>query len=305
MKKTSLLFVVAAFAATTLFAQASSPAVDRAFPSDLDDGDAPHYSRFITADLNHDGHPLIIALYTNLTRAAVRVLDDTGKVLSAPDLRGMKGFHGTVQAVDVDNDGTAEIIVQLTAGRSLNDEETWIFRWSDHALQLITPTCTAQEIAFTCLGQVTLLDWSGDGKLSILAWPAFHRDSTTNDVTPPGAWTLLSLQRGTFQQQSDSFVFARQFRRGSGSPFTSTRQFTANAGPTRLRIINGTGKTATDSGHVYLNDVEVVRPADFKRNARSFTVPVTLKRANALAVRLDGKPGAAIEVLFESSSDTQ
>src|SRR5216684_683965 len=83
--------------------------VDNAYPPELyasRDPEAPsHFSTYVTADLNHNGQTLLVALYTNGTRAGISVLDRSGRVLSHPDLRFLKGFRGEIETIDLDGDG--------------------------------------------------------------------------------------------------------------------------------------------------------------------------------------------------------
>ena len=276
--------------------------VEHAFPSGLDHGDDVRYSRFVTSDLNRDGHPLIVAVYTNGAGGAIRVLNRAGQVLAAPNVPGMRGFHATVQAVDLDADGVPEILAELTTGHSPDNPDTWVFRWTANDLQLISPTCAVGNLQLTCLGHVSLLDLNGDGHLSLLDWPAFAVNSDTGAVTADGGWSIYTLANGRYQKVPQTFQYAREFRRGSGAPFTSEKRFAATPGTATLRIINGTGANAATSGHVMLNGKEIVGADDFKRGQHVYEVPVTLVAQNTLTVRLDGKPGSAITVLVLTSN---
>jgi hypothetical protein len=273
--------------------------VDNAYPSALDGGDGFRFSRFITADLNRDHHPLIVAVYTNGAAAAVRVLDHAGQVLSAPELRGMKGFHGSLTAVDLNADGVPEIVVRLTAGHGLDNPEAWIFRWSGGVLRPISPTCATGTLVFTCLGEVTFVDLKGDGSLSILSWPSFQISADSGSPEPAGPWTLYTADGDTFVEQPNAYVYAAEFTRAKAQPFTASEDFSAPPGNGMIRVINGSGNAAADTGHVYLNGVEVISPSDFKRNQPSFAVRATLKKSNTIAVRLDGKANTKIELLVE------
>jgi siroheme synthase (precorrin-2 oxidase/ferrochelatase) len=69
-----ILFVVA-----TAHAQLSDrQIVKQAFPASLNDGDDLQFSRFITVDLNRNGQPLLVAVYTNGAAGAIRVLNRSG-----------------------------------------------------------------------------------------------------------------------------------------------------------------------------------------------------------------------------------
>jgi hypothetical protein len=273
--------------------------VNNAFPIGLAEG-GRHFSRFIVVDLNRNGQPLLIAVYTNSVAGGIRILNRAGQVLADPDLTGMRGFRASVEALDLDGDGTPEIIAEFSTGHSPDNPDTWVFRWTGSDLRLISPTCAVRALTLTCLGHVTPLDVDGSGRLSLLEWPGL---TMTNGVTATvGNWTLYTLKGGTFQETTQAFVFAREFKRGDGKPFTSARKFSASSGAATLRVINGTGAAASASGHVALNGKDLLGPADFKRNQHVYDVPVILTTENQLTVRLDGNPGSKITVLVQKAS---
>jgi len=162
--------------------------VKNAFPANLDDGDGIQFSRFIAVDLNRNGQPLLVAVYTNGAAGAIRVINRAGQVLAAPALPGMRGFHASVRALDLDSDGTPEIIAEFTTGHSPDNPDTWVFRWAGNDLQLISPTCANGQLTLTCLGHVTAVDVDGSGQYALLDWPGL----TIADGVPTAAgdWKL-------------------------------------------------------------------------------------------------------------------
>ncbi len=301
MQNTLNALVLALFFAASASAQISDQQIVKdAFPAALDDGDGVRFSRFIAVDLNRNGQPLLVAVYTNGAGGAIRVLNRAGQVLAAPGLPGMRGFHATVHALDLDGDGTPEIIAEFSSGHGPDNPDTWVFRWTGSELQLISPTCAVGNLVLTCLGRVSPVDINGDGKFSLLSWPAFTFNAGA--VTAAGNWTLYALKNGLFQKTPDTFVFAREFRRGKGAPFTSQRKFSASAGAGTLRVINGSGAQAATSGHVALNGVELLGPADFKRNQHVYEASITLASQNTITVRLDSKPGSKVMILIRSTN---
>jgi hypothetical protein len=297
MNRTFSAAFLSLFVMATAHAQLSDrQIVENAFPATLNDGDGVRFSRFIASDLNGEGQSLLIAVYTNGAAGAIRVLDRAGRVLAAPLLPGMRGFHAAVQALDLDGDGTPEILATFSTGHNPDNPDTWVFRWAANNLSLISPTCGVGNLTLTCLGRVTPVDLDGSGHLSLLSWPAFA-------ITESGGaravedWTLYALNNGIFQETSQAFQFAREFKRATGKAVTSTRKFSASPGSTKLRVINGTGAAASTSGQVTLNGKEILGPADFKRNEHIYDVPVAVADENFLTVRLDGKPGSRITVL--------
>ena len=295
-----LIAFVSLLLASSLMAQVSDKQlVNNAFPSYLDDGDGVRFSRFIRADLNGDGHPLLLALYTNGARGAVRVLDDAGQVVTESAPRGMSGFHGSVRAIDLDADGIPEVLAQFDSGHGLDLYDSWILKWSrpTHTLSLLSPTCQGGTVEYTCFNSVDFVDWNGDGRLAVVNYPDF---AVVDDTPQPtGPWTLYALADGKYQQQPYNFAYVRRFARGTGTPTTVTDDFDSPAGMVILRVINGTGSLAADSGHVFLNGTEVLGPNDFKRQDHIYSVPVRAQEHNVLTVTLDGKPGARIQVFVD------
>lgn len=296
------VLVLSAFVAVAAHAQLSDATiVANGFPSELDDGDGVRYSRYVTADLNRDNQPLVVAIYSNGARGVLRVFNKSGQLVSQSSMRGMRGFHGSVQLLDLNADGTPEIIVSMTSGHAPDNPDTWIFRWSAGLLQLISPTCSVGSLALSCLNQVSFVDMQGFGRLSILAWPVFHIDPATGAAKASGPWTLYVETNGTFQPAPSTFGFVREFSRGTGASFTSQRDFSATAGATTLRLVTGTGAESITSGHITLNGKEIIGPSDFKRRQHLYELPVTLLTNNTLKVQLDGKPGSKITVLIDGT----
>jgi len=97
MNRTNVTAILALFIVVAAHARLSdTQIVNNAFPTTLDDGDGVRFSRFIAVDLNRNGQPLLVAVYTNGAGGAIRVLHRAGQVLAAPALPGMRGFHATV-----------------------------------------------------------------------------------------------------------------------------------------------------------------------------------------------------------------
>lgn len=304
MIRTLVTVVLALFVVTAAHAQLSDrQIVDNAFPATLNDGDGVRFSRFIAVDLNRNGQLLLVAVYTNGARGAIRVLNRAGQVLADPALPGVRGFHASVQALDLDGDGVPEIIAELTTGHSPDNPDTWVFRWTGSNLQLISPTCAVGSLTLTCLGHVSALDLDGSGHYALLDWPGLKMSNGV--ISTVGNWTLYALNGGAFRETSEEFQFSREFKRGNGKPFTSTRKFAGSPGITTLRVINGTGPAASTSGQVTLNGKVLLGPPDFKRSQHVYDLPVTLASENTLAVRLDGNPGSKVTILIRKANSGQ
>ena len=301
------IVVVTAFlllvAATPICAQTpDQQLVDNAFPHELTGPNDPgaHSSTYVTADLNHTGLPLLIALYTNGSRSAISVVDRAGQVVSHPSLPFLKGSGGELELIDLDNDGTPEIIAQLYSGHGLNVPDTWVFAWRSGQLVLISPTGGRHNLQLSLLSQIAPVDVDGTGKLSLLAFPGVTQDDDGN-LVPKGTTKIYSLQNGQLKQASTQFTYAQWFSRRKSKPVTITRTFTGTPGATNLLVINDkTVTTAVDSARIVLNGAEVAHPSDFAPQTHVLTVPVTLVASNTLSVEVAGKPGAGIWVLVQS-----
>jgi hypothetical protein len=297
-----ILSVVLVLSSVAACAQVSDgQLVDNAYPADLfasRDPDAPsRFSTFVAADLNRNGQPLLVALYTNGTRAGISVLDRSGHVLSHPDLPFLKGFRGELEAIDLDGDGVPEIIARFVSGHGYGIPDSWVFAWRNGALTLISPTATAYNLRVTLLSQVAAVDMDGSGKLSLLAFPGVHRDDS-GKLVDDGDVELYAFSNGQITATTTAFSYVKPFFRRTSGPTKSVANFAATPGRKTLRIINGANPgQAVDSGRVTLNGVDVVRPADFKPKAHVIDVPVQLKSQNHLDIELTGKPDSGIWVM--------
>ncbi|HSY48724.1 MAG TPA: VCBS repeat-containing protein [Thermoanaerobaculia bacterium] len=273
--------------------------VANAYPSELSaDQDATtRFSTFVAAGFG-GGQTLLIALYTNGTRASLSVLNRGGQVLSQSDMRSLKGFKGELEIVDVDGDGVPEIVARLYSGHGENIPDTWIYAWRGGQLTLISPTQRVHALDITLLSQIALVDLDGTGKLAILAFPGVRRDDSGNRVAN-GDGIVYTLASGQYAATPLRFTYAQPFLRHTGSPDPVIKHFAASPGQATLRIVNGSapGGLAVDSARVILNGTTIAAPSSFKPQTRTLTIPVQLAAENTLSVELAGKPGAGIWII--------
>lgn len=107
--------------------------------------------------------------------------------------------------------------------------------------------------------------------------------------------------------QADQTVFGpAKFLRTTGAFNTVEKTFLAEAGAGKLIIKNGEedSQFRVTSAQVYLNDVPVFEPDDFKQDIYGLAFPIDLKRANALRIEIGGKPGTflIIEITQEQTA---
>lgn len=246
--------------------------VANAFPKDLVDPEYPEVRRstFETADLNRDGTALIVALYSNGSRARLVVLDRSGVALASSSAP-LKGYGGDLQFQDLDGDGTPEIIAPLYAGHGPQIPESWVFAWRERRLVLVSPQLCA----------IVPIDLDGSGKLAVLALPGREKDGLTE---------LYVWSGGHLVKTKTSFVYAESF-----TPH-QTRSFNAPPGRATLWIVHGVG----EGGRVWLNGKEIARPSDFTLHPHRLKLQARIRKSNRIRVELDGKESAEIWVLVES-----
>jgi hypothetical protein len=302
--RTAALLALAVIACVASGAQPSDDqVVANAFPASLTSGKGVHeqWWTFATVDLNHSGQPLLVALYTNGSRAALEVVSRSGNVLSTSQVKAMKGNRGEIELVDLDHDGTPEILAHLYGGHGANRPDTWVFAWRNSGLSLVSPMQTVRGNEITLLGQTAAVDLKGDGAKELLAFPGVVFDGDGNDVS--GNTLVYSYSSGALQRADASYVYAEEFHRRAAKPEASSDTFKAMAGKAMLHIIQG--DTPVTSGHITLNGTEVATPDSFKSNVHAFTLPVTVATQNTLSVQLDGQPGASVLVLIETPATSQ
>jgi hypothetical protein len=256
---------------------------------------------------NASGAPtVIVAGYTNLIAGAVRVLVAEGsgfRVAAEPDGDLLAGGMCSVQRVDVNHDAAPEAHVKFLSNNASVD---WIYAWDGQALTNLTPV-TSDPIsggAESILFNGSLVDTNGDGVLE-----AYSSDISVRDV-PRVAGQVFHLSGGRYVFEK-SVVEVRQFERSTQTPETESVRVPLPAGaqgPFTLRVFNGAGvvgsrvENAVDSGRIWINGQEVVRPNDFGNQVALIERVVTLQSESTLQVRLAGSPGGRISVVIDATS---
>jgi hypothetical protein len=200
-----------------------------------------------------------------------------------------------LNAVDLENDGIAELVMQFSRA-------AWIYRYANGALSLLNPTRVVAGHTTTHLGNVTMADLDGDGVLEVLDYTSGRPDTS---------YIIYKLDHGKLVSSPLNVAFFDRFERPAvppatnpqdqpiGKPVVEERRFTATAGDKyELRVVNGdqAKQSIVTSGEVRLNGVTVVSPSDFKKTARTLSVPVKLGEDNVLTVELRGDLTADAEI---------
>lgn len=251
---------------------------------------------------------VIVAGYTNLSSAAVRVLvasDGSFRMAAEAGGEDLAGWGCSVRKVDIDRDGRPEAHVKFTANNASTD---WLYGWDGSTLERLTPVTSdpITGLAQSDLVNANVVDVDGDGHLEIYSF-----DLIVNDEPPePGR---------IYRRSGGSFVLDRQavgvfpFARSTGAPETEARFIILPLGaqaPFTLRVYNGTAngtrvENAVNSGRIWLNGQEIVRPSDFGQNVPVIERTIVLPQdQNKLEVRLAGTPGDTITVVIDAGGWT-
>lgn len=257
----------------------------------------------------------ILAGYTNHSFGAVRVLTRLatgGFRVAAHSQEGfLTGTDCSVDAIDLDKDGQAEGHVAFASRENSSD---WVYRWQNGVLSNITPVSgtTPGNEAMSAVINAEFFDVDGDGKLEIYSWARPPLNPEPGDPVP--APTVYKLSGGSYILDR-RLVLVVEFVRSNGNPQTQTLSIvrpTEALGPFTLRVLNGTGavgsgqrvENAVNSGRVWFDGQEIVRPSDFGNQVSTIVRTVTLQATSELSVRLAGAPGGRITIVIESGSWT-
>jgi hypothetical protein len=254
----------------------------------------------------------ILAAYANIYSGAVRVLRRTaGGFEVAADSAGelLMGAACEVKAIDIDGDGRLEAHVKFAIRRNTAD---WIYAWQNSVLSNLTPGSVVEQTGEvdTAIHNATLIDLNGDGVMELFSFNPPSNDSA--EAVP--ASEVFRLSAGSYVLDRP-VVTMWPLQRGDGTPTTETitvRRPTGAVGPFTLRVLNGAGGLATgqrvenavESGRVWLNGQEIVRPNDFGNQVAVIERTVNLQADNELNVRLAGAPGGRVTIVIDPASWT-
>lgn len=253
----------------------------------------------------------VVAAYTNLTIGEVLVLGKTSNgfavVASASAADFHTGWQCEIEAVDVNHDGRKDAHIGFLARNSSMD---WIYVWDGQQLVNLTPVTPEplSGVLKTDLINADLVDLDGDGLLEVYSFSVPPREGLGRPSR------LYRLVDGRYQFERN-VISLSTFERADGSPQVETVvvPLTQGAvGPFTLRVINGAGalgvgqrvENAVESGRVWFNGQELVRPNDFGNHVALIERAVTLQDENELKVRLAGEPGGRIAIVIESANWT-
>lgn len=278
-----------------------------------------------------DGTPqLVSAAYTNGVFGHLRMLSVDSQTLQvsvisdvAPSqyLLAGAGCRMTLRSLSGTSGSTLlSNVLQIDfPGLSGQGKASWFFAWDGSRFINLGPTAPVPNSPpDTLLYVASPMDLDHNGALQIISLGDgdLHPDETTGiwNLPPHLVWSF----NGTSFIQERSLVELSTFGRSDGAPAPVLTNITpdscsppdcsefelANPAATYvLKVINGNSDRSqrVSSGHILLNNVEVVSPSDFNQTVEFITKPVTLLQKNSLYVSLAGEPGGTITVTVEPS----
>lgn len=224
-------------------------------------------------DLDRTGtDDYLAACYSDGMAAKLRLIkgstvDNSILVTETPDGE-IGGDQPLVMPVDVDNDGVPELVVEFARG-------TWIYKYANTHLTLISPTRQTPRGKTSALGSVAFADIDGSGALALLEYGL--------DDAAPDPYRIYRLVNGTFALSQLTALFTDRFEPEAGDPPVATRHFSATAGGSyTLRIVNGDQQNQyrVTSGELTINGATVV--ASNAWGFRTLVVPIGVLAQNTV-----------------------
>ena len=286
-------------------AQTPSEIVDRFYPVEALPVDGPEERRSCFAIYQSDatGPTTVIAGYSNMSRAMVRVLSRGAggafavAAQSPPSLM-MLGNHCEIALEDVEGDQANEIVFTLTVGV---DSVMWLLRWTGTQLENRTPTEPDEgSMVVSALVNATILDLAHDGSRQVYVKHAsIHLDEPQRQANQ-----LFTNSPGGFAFNRDVLAAARFVVQDPAElDWTTFRAIVNRPGPYALRVVNGApnGLGRVTGGTIALNDVTLVGPRQLGAGVEFLTVPfdATLIEVNRLDLDLTGPAGSFVTIVIE------
>lgn len=235
---------------------------------------------------------LLIAAYSNRFSGAIRVIQTAGSPSVVDevntDVYRLGGANASLRLLDLDGDGTPEVIVRYSLMRF---DEDWIFKLKDAHLVFIGPAVQKRGCTLSIAQNADYVDVDGDGTLELLVPPAGHTAETLT--------TIYKLTSAGFTPSADKILFRDRLVRDTAAPEDYDTVVYAQAGKNyTVRLVNGgrDGKNAVTSALVTVNGSALFTPNDFKPKQHLLQVPFVAKAENTVTVTVSGAPGS--ELLF-------
>jgi hypothetical protein len=247
----------------------------------------------------------IVAGYSNGFTGMMRVLQAGPggfAVVAEPAGYDFAGHRCRMELLDLDGIPGNEIHLSFS---TMGNSTDWVFRWDGQQLLNLTPVTVATDgLLETRLLRADFVDLDNDGAKEIYVISQYPIREL-----PPLPDVVYRLSGDQYTMLHPVVAYGT-FERGSGSPDTDTVPVIlprGARGPFLLHVVNGNGgaarvENAVESGRVWLNGQEIIRPNDFGSNVAFIDREVPLQVDNELKVRLAGSPGSRMSVLITAAS---
>ncbi len=280
----ALFFLLALSAVSTAHAATVEQLVAASFPAEIkvDNAGEPLSesnldSSYVSADLDHSGHPLVVAVYSNGHRAALSILSpDSGAIVSTTTFRGF-GYSPDITLLDLDRDLRPEIIVTFHHPRG--GPQAWIFRWHDANLSVLG---LSAEDRYSDIFDPTFIDVDGDGSLDVLSY---------HPGTERGSYDLYLMKDGDLVDEGFvDEVFSALRGTGKSSAQTATFPADENRSTRKLIVVNGdaNGNHRAASAVVKINGRTIISNRNLDATVGRVELPVRLRAENTLSLQLEG-----------------
>ena len=205
---------------------------------------------------------------------------------------GQEGKDPFVDAVDVDGDHNAEVVVRFHLPRGA---DTAIYRIINHHMEVISP----MEDGISRLGYPAILDL-GNGKKDLID---VHMSGDLSD--PTIGYYHYALRQGQYVESTKVYfyyVFNREAKRRNTRMIRFPIPASLIGKRFAMTIVNGEsdGKDRADHIRVTLNGVKLKSANDDNsKHRKAWTVPVTLRQDNMIAVELSGNPRGQVAIVVQ------
>lgn len=253
-----------------------------------------------------DSPDLLVAGYPD---GAVQMLkrqqDDTYErvALFAPSGLSMFGFFCRMDLVDLDNDGTPEILFALDDGGTGKEITTdWYFRWNGKDFVNLTPVTDGESELIKSYS----IDIDLDGKLEVIGLDPEPGGTLTETEFYNAGQVVYSLRPGGLHRQK-AISYSEQFKQaatGRVEESTILNFRRPPAGDFRITIVNGSagGAHRMSSATVALNGEQVIAAAEINPGVATLSKVVQLKKENDFKLTLEGAPGSTLILVVEPTA---
>jgi hypothetical protein len=214
------------------------------------------------------------------------------------------GFFCRLDLVDLDDDGTPEILFALDEGGTGKEiTADWYFRWSGTDFVNLTPVIDGDSQLIKSYS----VDIDLDGKLEVIGLdPEPGGTLTETELYNAGQVVYSLTPKGLHRQKA--IYYSEQFKKAEAGQVEESTLLNFRrqpAGELLITIVNGSAGAAhrLSSAIVELNGEQVIAAGELNPGIATLTKRVQLKRENDFRLRLDGPPGSTLILVVEPKAD--